>query len=282
MGVIGLDIDGTVTDNPFSMSPKISDYLEMLSSRGWHIIFITGRPFVWGCRPLLHLKFRYWLAVINGANILQMPEQKLIADKMLTNIHFDYLDRIFSDEATDYVLYRGVEENDICYYRPQRFSKQRLEYLRKRAKHLGETWIAVEDYSRFTGVRFASIKGFGSAEKCWRLADSIDKTLGYHVSVIRDPHDDKTHVVQATRPECDKGVVLSEFAAYNGYADGPIIAAGDDYNDITMLKSATFRIVMSTAPSEVLKLADYVAPPASQLGIIDGLQHAIEFYNKMD
>ena len=58
--------------------------------------------------------------------------------------------------------------------------------------------------------------------------------------------------------------------------EGIVIAAGDDYNDITMLKSADITVVMSTAPTEILALADIVAPPAVEMGIIEGLGKAVK------
>jgi len=51
-----------------------------------------------------------------------------------------------------------------------------------------------------------------------------------------------------------------------------LIAAGDSYNDIQMLRAADLRIVMGGAPAEVKALADYVAPPVEE----DGLAVAIE------
>jgi len=48
-----------------------------------------------------------------------------------------------------------------------------------------------------------------------------------------------------------------------------------------MLRVADVRIVMSTAPQEVLEEADIVAPPVEQCGIIVGLEEAIKLaYNK--
>ena len=56
---------------------------------------------------------------------------------------------------------------------------------------------------------------------------------------------------------------------------GKVIAAGDDYNDEPMLEAADIKVVMATAPADLLSKADIIAPAASEDGIICGLEAAI-------
>ena len=51
-----------------------------------------------------------------------------------------------------------------------------------------------------------------------------------------------------------------------------MIAAGDSYNDLPMLKACGLRIVMGNAPDALKAIADYVAPSVDD----DGLATAIE------
>ena len=51
-----------------------------------------------------------------------------------------------------------------------------------------------------------------------------------------------------------------------------LIAVGDSYNDLPMLKACGLRIVMGDAPAELKSIADYVAPSVDD----DGLAVAIE------
>ena len=54
-----------------------------------------------------------------------------------------------------------------------------------------------------------------------------------------------------------------------------MIAAGDDLNDISMLDRANIKIVMYSAPLEMHDLADIIAKPSYQYGIIEALQKAL-------
>jgi hydroxymethylpyrimidine pyrophosphatase-like HAD family hydrolase len=51
-----------------------------------------------------------------------------------------------------------------------------------------------------------------------------------------------------------------------------MIAAGDSFNDLTLLEVCGLRIVMGNAPEELRCIANYVAPPVEK----DGLAVAIE------
>lgn len=122
---------------------------------------------------------------------------------------------------------------------------------------------------------FPSLKCFGFHSSAVDLARKIETQLGLHVPLIRDPFDESYYVVQATHPQISKGQALKDFVQLNKNG-GKIIAAGDDYNDRSMFAVADIAVVMATAPQEMLMEADIIAPPASEEGIIVGLEAAIK------
>ncbi len=58
--------------------------------------------------------------------------------------------------------------------------------------------------------------------------------------LIRDPFNEKYFVAQATHPEVSKGQALSDLKEFLSYS-GRTIAAGDDYNDLSMLAKADIK-----------------------------------------
>jgi hydroxymethylpyrimidine pyrophosphatase-like HAD family hydrolase len=111
------------------------------------------------------------------------------------------------------------------------------------------------------------------------LKKKIEKELGLHVPLNRDPFNEMYLVVQATHPLATKGEAVRRLSNVISHAM-PVIAAGDDQNDITMLEAATIKIVMQTASREILALADIVAPSAAENGIIEGIKRALELWNQ--
>lgn len=266
--IIALDIDGTVTDDPVKMPRAVCEVLERLSSQGFTLIFLTGRPLGWGVRPLLQLSVPYYVAAINGAELVKMPEKALLYERGLYIEDYATLDALYEGEESDYVLYGGFSQQDRCFYRPHRFKPALLDYLQWRYRYLGEPWVAVKTFDDLPVKTFASLKSFGMAAACRHMAHRVMRTLECSASVIRDPFREGSSVLQATA--MDKGAALKLFMRETGLSS-PIIAAGDDYNDISLLQAADIKIAMATAPEEVLNLADIIAPPAA----LEGLKYAL-------
>lgn len=273
-GIIALDIDGTITSEAHTIDYKVIDYLKLLNMENWLIVFITGRPFSWAWSVLSRFPFPYFFAVQNGATLLEMPGRIVRNRRLLDFTLLPTMESICKNERTDFVIYTGYDNGDQCYFRPHRLSDSLKNYLKKRSECLQEKWIPVDDYDHLPITNFASLKCFAKEEQARRLVQIIECECGLHVPLNRDPFDSDYYVIQATHPDATKGCTLNYLKQMTGISY-PIIAAGDDGNDLSMLMEADIKVVMATAPDEILKVANIIAPPASSNGIIEGLQHAI-------
>jgi len=273
-GIIALDIDGTTADFGCPISAEVSTYLHGLATSGWDLVFITGRTFTDGERLLQHLPFPYYFAVQNGAITLQMPEAKVISKCLLDKRIFPGMERICQDEPTDFVIFAGYEHQDCCYYRSHNFSNDLLLYLKDRSEAFFSNWIDLPSFDNLPLLDFPSVKCFGTIDSATRISHRIEKEIGLHAPLIKDPFREDYYVVQATHASVSKGSALRQLAQEIA-PQKPIIAAGDDNNDISMLDEATIRIVMASAPAHLLATAHVMAPPAKENGIIQGLQEAL-------
>lgn len=273
-GIIALDIDGTVTANAHAINSRVIEVLSNLAREGWKFIFLTGRPFQWGFRTLEPLPFSFALAVQNGALLLDMPAKKILSRKYLTKPILPLLEAICQEQKTDFVIYSGLENEDWCYYRPDRFPSSLLSYVLQRTAYLGEKWQPVQDFSHLPISNFSSIKFFAEEKQAFILSQQIETNLNLHAPPNRDPFNPDYFVIQATHADATKGQVLKEFIQLTE-SSGPVIAAGDDHNDRSMLDVADLKIVMANAPASLLEIADVIAPPAQEEGIIQGLLEAI-------
>lgn len=272
-GIIALDIDGTTAVPGYPIAQEVITFLKELVEKHWSIVFVTGRSLK-GCRVLHDLAFPYYVAVHNGAIIVEMPSGRVVAKKYLDFSILPIMQEICKGEPTDFVIFAGCEHNDLSFYRPKHFSDDLLEYLKARTTAYKEVWRAVHSFEDIGIENFPSVKCFGLHAPAKSLAKRIEDRLGLHVPLIRDPFDAGYYVAQATHPEVNKGQALRDLSALLGNT-GRTIAAGDDYNDCPMLDSADISVVMATAPPDILLMADIVAPPVEQHGLIAGLKLAI-------
>lgn len=273
-GLIALDIDGTLTTKTQGLDIEVLEFLTHLEKEGWGFIFITGRPFQWGANTLAALSFPYALGVQNGAVLIEMPSKKILIRNYLSHTIFPLLNKVSQEQKTDCVVYSGLENEDWCYYRPAYLPADILSYVLQRTECLGEKWKKLDNFADLPVSLFSSVKFFAKQEQAWILSQKIEELVGLHAPPNRDPFNSDYFVIQATHAQANKGHVLEEFIRLNQYV-GPVIVAGDDYNDRSMLQMANLKIVMATAPADLIEMADIIAPSANQKGIIQGLTEAI-------
>jgi Cof subfamily protein (haloacid dehalogenase superfamily) len=273
--LIALDIDGTVTHDMKPIPREVINFLHELAEKGYLLIFVTGRTFHFASQVLKLLNCSYAIAVQNGAFIVEMPSEKIVMKHYLTESIIPTMEEICFGEPTDFVIYGGYELGDLCFYRPSHFSSELLDYLKSRQKAFGETWKAVNSFEECYIREFPSVKCFGHLEFAQKVAKEIVEKLGLYVPVIRDPFNENYYVVQATHPIVSKRRALQDFIKQKNFS-GVVIAAGDDENDTPMLEFADIAVVMSTAPEEVKKWAKIIAPSAKELGVIPGINQALQ------
>lgn len=274
-GLIALDIDGTITTQLLSMPPRVAAFLESIDHAQWQVIFLTGRTFNFAHKVLHGIKFPYYIGVQNGALTLKMPERSIIQKNYLTGSVLSEMEIICREYNTDFVIYSGFENEDRVYYRTQYFTPEQLNYMMTRSKAFKEEWIQVESFHDLTFDEYASLKCFGDHALAQKLAQEIENKLGLHVPLIKDPFQAGRYIAQATHPEVTKGAAVRDIHE-RLLIEGPIIVAGDDYNDLSLFEEGTIKIAMGNSPQVLLDKATIIAPTAAQEGIIVGLTKAIK------
>jgi hypothetical protein len=274
-GWIALDIDGTITDDIHTVPEPVSAYLASLASDGWGIIFITGRMFHFAHNTLKTLTFPYYLALQNGADILRMPDQKLLLRNYLkidTVLHL--LEAIYREEEEDYLIYAGYERGDFCYWRPSRFSGEMRAFLQRLQKLTPQPWQAVEHFTFDANASFPLIKCLGSKEAMEKIEAKLLSHQGIATTLIKEPSKENLYLILITDHRATKGRALEQIL--KGQPRGElIIAAGDDLNDLSMLQIADVSIAMASSPPRLMQEADIIASHASERGIIEALKKAI-------
>lgn len=276
-GCITLDIDGTVTDNAHSIPSKTLKFLKDLADKDWHIVFITGRTFSFAIKTLHDVNFPYTLALQNGADILKMPQREVLHRAYITPTLLPRLDALYHDLKEDYVIYAGYDRGDFCFYRPGRYSPEMLSHLLQLQNLSPEPWVPVSEYSQKEIGKIPLIKCFGTEKNMRAIKQSLlDEKLPVATSVIRDPLSawEGLYINLVTHPSANKGSAM-EWVVEHYKIDGPLIAAGDDENDIPMLSKADIAIVMETAPDHVKKHGKIIAPSARSEGIVQGITQAL-------
>jgi len=279
LGWIALDIDGTITNNKFSVPKKVSLYLKTLAKHSWKIIFITGRSFSFSQKALSEIDFPCIICAQNGSVAIQMPEKKIIYKNYMSGNILKRIEVAYEGFESDFLVYSGVEGGDFCYWRPQKFNDEHMAYLEDLKSRQTEDWHTVDEFNSIHIIKSPLVKCFGKKD----MLDEIQKRLNndqiFETCMISDPFDEEYYLLQVTAKGVTKGNCVLELRKQLE-PDAYIIAAGDDYNDLSLLKIANEKIAMPTAPADLKDIATILAPPVEELGIINALDIAIANMSK--
>jgi Cof subfamily protein (haloacid dehalogenase superfamily) len=274
-GLICIDIDGTLTSVRDSVPEEVICYLHQRVQEGYHILFVTGRTFFWSMYLLKNMPFSFYLAVLNGAYIAHMPAHTFIAKQYLaTKTSKEALIRLEKVDA-GVVLYTGPERDEKSYFCTQYASPVIVQHLEARRVALKERWEVIKNIDDLPNISFAALRAFCLPHTAKEVSMEFESLLDAHAPMMTDSYDAQFLIVQLTHAQVSKGHALDIVKKHVGGPD-LVIACGDDYNDISMLKKADFAVVMNTAPSAVLALADIIAPSSKENGLIIGLNKLFE------
>ncbi len=270
-GLIALDIDGTLTADLTSIPGPVVEYLSHLQSN-WRICLATGRTLSFANPILSQIPFPYLLVLQNGADVLQMPEKTNLKRSYISSQLLPLLEKACEGQEEDFIIYSGYEGGDFCYFRPTRFSDGLLLYLYELKELSSAPWQALLDFTFLKEMSFPLIKCFGTEEQMLAIAGNLQKVQGIATSVIRDPISPSLFLNLITAAAATKGKALQFLTEHFGCSF--VIAAGDDRNDLSMLKNAQEKIVMDKAPKELQEIATIKGGSAREMGIISALQKA--------
>ncbi|MGI0482427.1 Cof-type HAD-IIB family hydrolase [Geminocystis sp. CENA526] len=260
--VLILDIDGTISGKSNHVNPRVKSAIERVKSRGIKVGLATGR--MYSSALIFHQEIEANLPIIayNGAWIqnpedsqmlLHKPVHKDIAQKLLTyfkekqrnnnvEIHLYFDDKLYVENIT-----------------------KNTEYYVSRSRtpaHL------VEDLSNLLKDNPTKI-----------LASSLDSNLiSAMLTELKNIYDDEEIFLTQSNPiyleATDTGVNKGMAVQYLtekvlGFSREEVMAIGDNFNDLTMLKYAGFSVAMGDAPQQVKDIASTVTLDVENDGVAD-------------
>jgi hydroxymethylpyrimidine pyrophosphatase-like HAD family hydrolase len=105
--------------------------------------------------------------------------------------------------------------------------------------------------------------------------------LGAEIALHRTAYPEKDlSIVDILPAGCSKASALVQLAKHRGISTGDILAIGDNWNDLPMLRLAGRAVLMSNAPAELLSIAYEkgwrIAPSNDEDGVALAIEAALE------
>lgn len=271
---LALDIDGTITEKNHRIDPSMVDFLKDLHENGAVVGFFTGRFFPFALSQLMDLPFPYYLATQNGAQIFQMPQEKNLANFYLSKDLIMCIDTISRDFKEDFIVYTDQKTDYKTFYREGRFSKKLLDHICSLESLRYHPFIKIDCFSNLPAKAFPCLKYFGKYEETKPIFDKI-KALPVEQSLIKDPTSDIYTMNLVTHLLANKGEAVRNILKMI-QKDLPVIGAGNDYNDVSLLEASNIGICVGKQGPQDLKNQASIMASDSGLALIPYIKKALE------
>lgn len=260
--VLALDIDGTLTNNKKEITPITREAIKRAADKGVKIVIASGRPLK-GIVPVadkLGLKeMGGYVLSFNGGRITDYKSGEIIHDEKLPG---EYIKEIYDLSAENHVNIMSYEGDDVI--------SENIddEYLHIEARINGLGIRKIEDFPKYIDFPVNKCLMLGPGEYLAEVEKRVYEKLHDRMDVYRS----EPFFLEILPKGIDKARSLMHLLKRFGYTKEELMACGDGYNDLTMIKYAGVGVAMSNGNEEVKKCADFITLSNEE----DGVARAIE------
>lgn len=257
-----LDLDGTLTNAKKEITPRNREVLIRAQEQGIRLVLASGRP-TYGIAPLadeLQLdRFGGYILAYNGGEIIDWKSRKTVYHKVLPDEVIPYLYTCAHQNGLAILSYNG---ESILTESPDDLYVEKEAFLNK---------MPVCPTTDFLGdLRLPVPKCLivGNPSRLIAVESEISLQLQGQISVYRS----EPYFLELVPLGIDKAQSLAILLEKLNIAREEMIAIGDGYNDLSMIKYAGMGIAMANAQEPVKQAADYVTLSNEE----DGVAAAVE------
>lgn len=270
--LIALDIDGTLLTYKSELTPRTRAAIEAAQANGVKVVLVTGRRFGSAHQLIQELQLDVMLISHNGAltkDVVTLetlgyhPLNVELAQQVLQAGREFGADAICCDDPHGHgvMVLEGISENNRALHR----------YLSKYRHAVRE----VENLLHYLDHDPIQMMFSGCCDPMDEFAEQLQAAMGNQIQLFKTRYRalDLT-ILDALSSTASKGDSLAEIVAQHGIAREEVMAIGDNFNDLTMLRYAGTGIVMANAEEE-LKQMGFELTDSNEA---DGVAKAIEKY----
>jgi hydroxymethylpyrimidine pyrophosphatase-like HAD family hydrolase len=299
--LIAIDMDGTLLGSNGRVSPRNLDALRLATNAGIEVVIATGRRHGYAMRILGDLRLPSRNAVVSsngtvirtiGAELLHRTHLSLSTARWLTHHVADFRDTLvmtFDRIGPDGQDSRGAlvcERLDELHASIGAWMRSNEPYIERVDSLEARLDAATEDDAPIQMMLCGGIDRMAAAE-ARLLSDSRVTAVGAvdsphaEITLHRTAYPEKNlSLVDILPAGCSKASALEHLAELRGIDTREILAIGDNWNDLPMLRLAGHAALMSNAPADLHHLASAhgwtVGPSNDEDGVAIVIEAALE------
>lgn len=260
---IALDLDGTLTNHDKVVTQKTCEALLQAEAEGVVIILASGRP-TYGIEPVaecLELDKRGgYILSYNGGNIVNAKTGEKLFAQFLPDEVIPILYRYAKEKNHALLGYAG---NEIITEMPDDpYVKEESRINKMNIRKVENLFEALEPHP-------TKLLMTGDPADMLKAENELSEILGDRMDIFRSA----PFFLELVPKGIDKAKSLLRLLSEINLTPADMIAFGDGYNDLSMLKLAGMGVAMQNAAPEVRAEADYITLSNEEDGVAAALEH---------
>lgn len=253
--MIAVDLDDSLLGDDLNISERNINALMEASNRGVVVTIATGRMYCSALPYIEQLKLNVPVITYQGGLIKNALSQEVLYHCPIPlEIAMEVIEKSKSDGA-----YLQVYVDDK-YYMEEYNNFSELYRL-----NVGVAGTAVGPLDKFLKKAPTKMLIIDEPSTILKMKDEYDRLFGEILQVTIS----KPIYLELTNKDATKGKALKYLAQSLKVDRNEIIAIGDSYNDISMIKYAGLGVAMGNAHEDVKKWADYVTLTNNEDGVAE-------------
>ena len=261
--MIVLDLDDTLLRDDHTISERTKNALMEAQKQGVKVVLASGRP-TFGMRKVaeeLSLeKFGSYILSFNGGKIIDCRTDEELFNSSLTAEEAHRLYEISKREGVSIHTYIGDEI----------ITQDNHHYTKVESEITGLPTKVVGSFTEAVDVPVVKALMVGDPEVIAPLNVKLNEEIGNEYSITPS----KPFFLEFMVHGISKGSSLLTLIEKCGITREEVIAMGDSYNDVEMIKMAGLGVAMGNAPDDVKEIADYV----TDTNMNDGVAKVVETF----
>ena len=260
---IALDLDGTLTNHDKVVTPRTRQALLKAQELGTVIILASGRP-TYGIVPVaecLELEKRGgYILSYNGGNIVNAKTGEKLFSQFLPDAVIPILYKYAKEKNHALLGYAG---NEIITEMPDdQYVKEESRINKMNIRKVDNLLDALEPHP-------TKLLMTGAPTDMIKAEEELVEILGEKMDIFRSA----PFFLELVPKGIDKAQSLLRLLSKINLTPADLMAFGDGYNDLSMLKLAGVGVAMANAAPEVRADADYVTLSNEEDGVAKALLH---------
>jgi len=249
VSLIASDIDGTLLNPQFQISPDDLAALRRAHASGIEIVLVTGRRHAFALPIAQQLGFDLWLISSNGAVTRSLSGETFHRDLMPRQTCLELCTAMQDFRGHTVLTFDQETKGAIVLEHLDDLNASIRRWLEKNMAYI-EFIVPIENALVTDPVQAMFC---GSMPRMAEALRALEATgLGNRITILRTEYPVRDlSMIDVLNAGCSKGHALARWAAHRGFHRDQVMAIGDNHNDVEMLEFAGHPVIMGNACEEL-------------------------------